>query len=305
MSKCSVLAFLLRLTKDTKQVRLYRACIALFALICIASVLLVTVALPSNSGFYWDFFRNGDDCAMQVSSCLSALRFSPELTLQTARWNAFTTLDILTEAILLILPAYQLFPLQMALKKKAIVLSAFYLRIPVIGISISRLVFTHRLCQRTTDAGLGSALVMIWIQIEVSYAIIANTFSALRAFTMSFNSGFGYGFTVNAPESYKLSKLERSKLSSSPRDESNAGASKSGQSSHGPSHDTPAPVASRAEADASSLKLDPKLGQNLTETSSNRQTDANRSKWREDGSENSEQDPEDHAIVRDTVSESL
>lgn len=186
-------------------------------------------------------------------------------------------------------------------KKKITVLSAFYLRIPVIAISVGRLVFTNRLCNRTTDAGLGSGLVLIWIQIEVSYAIIANTFSALRAFTMSFNSGFGYGFTVHAgPENYKLSKMDRSKLSSSRKDGSNVIASQTGLSAHARSPETPEPNTSRANP-TTSLKLEPNPGRNVTQISSSRHTDTYGAKWREDGSSSSERDAEDHAIVRETV----
>lgn len=98
----------------------------------------------------------------------------------------------------------------MPMKRKLAVLSAFYMRLPMIAISIGRLIYTRRLCNRNGDLGLDTALVIIWICIEASYALLASHFLALRALTLSFNSGFGFGFTVNAgPESYSMQQRSR------------------------------------------------------------------------------------------------
>jgi hypothetical protein len=57
--------------------------------------------------------------------------------------------------------------------------------------------------------------VLIWICIEATYALLASHFLALRALTLSFNSGFGFGFTVNAgPESYSMQHRSRTGLKS-------------------------------------------------------------------------------------------
>lgn len=127
---------------------------------------------------------------------------------KTTRWDIFTAFDIFTEVILLALPVYQTWSLQMPLSKKATVVSAFWLRMPVIGLSVGRLVYTQRLCHRGVNPGLDSSLVLMWFSIEMSYAIVASAFSALRAFTLDFNSTFGFGFTMNAgPESYTMSRM--------------------------------------------------------------------------------------------------
>lgn len=127
------------------------------------------------------------------------------------RWYVFTALDIFTEILLLVLPAQLVWGLQMPLKKKASVIAAFYLRLPVIGISIGRLIYTQHLCGRDVDVGLESTLVLIWLEVETSYAIVSSTFSALKAFTTNFNSSFGLGFVVNAGEGdyYGLSHISR------------------------------------------------------------------------------------------------
>jgi len=120
--------------------------------------------------------------------------------------------------------------LQMPTKRKLAVLSAFYLRIPMIGISIGRLVYTRKLCNQNNDLGLDTALVLIWICVEGTYALLASHFLALRALTLSFNSGFGFGFTVNAgPESYSMQNRSRSGLKS----KSGGGSQDAGQSRTG------------------------------------------------------------------------
>jgi hypothetical protein len=134
---------------------------------------------------------------------------------QSSRWAVWTAFDILTELLLLILPLQMTWNLQMPTKRKLAVLSAFYLRIPVIGISIGRLIYTRKLCDRSSDLGLHTALVIIWICVEATYALLASHFLALRALTLSFNSGFGFGFTVNAgPESYSMQHRSRTGLKS-------------------------------------------------------------------------------------------
>ena len=98
----------------------------------------------------------------------------------------------------------------MPIRKKLAILSAFYMRVPTIAISVGRLVYTRRLCNQHSDLGLDTALVLIWICIEASYALLASHFLALRALTLSFNSGFGFGFTINAgPESYSMQQRSR------------------------------------------------------------------------------------------------
>ena len=112
--------------------------------------------------------------------------------------------------MLLVLPTHLVLSLQMPFKKKLPVLAAFYLRLPVIGLSIGRLVYTKRMCGSQIDLGLDSALVLIWLETETSYAIVSSTFSALKAFTASFNSSFGLGFIANAEEGdyYGLSRVK-------------------------------------------------------------------------------------------------
>jgi hypothetical protein len=131
---------------------------------------------------------------------------------QATRWQILTALDVITELGLLILPIQLVWQLQMPWTKKAILLIAFYLRLPVIALSLGRNVYTLRLRHQTSDAGLDSAIVTIWLEVQLAYALAASTLSALKAFTESFNSGFGLGFARGKSEnsSYALSHMSRS-----------------------------------------------------------------------------------------------
>jgi len=103
--------------------------------------------------------------------------------------------------------------LQMSTNTKLAILGAFYLRLPILGLSIGRLIYTQRLCRSGGDLGLDSSLVLIWMIIEASYALLTCHFLALRTLTLSFNSGFGFGFTLNAgPESYSMHQRSRAAL---------------------------------------------------------------------------------------------
>ena len=113
------------------------------------------------------------------------------------------------------------------------ILIAFYLRLPVLGFSIGRNYYTMQLRLPQTDQGLGSALVVIWLEVELAYALAASTLSALKAFTESFNSGFGLGFTRGKGDgSYGMSNVSGSSGQSTKKDpaalESSAGASRMG-----------------------------------------------------------------------------
>ena len=129
----------------------------------------------------------------------------------------FTALDLLTESILLALPLSMIWHLQMPTRKRLVVLGAFWLRSPLLALSVGRFIYTRRLCRKGVDLGLDSALLLIWLLVESTYALLVSQFLALRAFTLSFNSGFGFGFTVNAgPESYSLQQRSGNKAASKP-----------------------------------------------------------------------------------------
>lgn len=68
-----------------------------------------------------------------------------------------------------------------------------------------------QLAHSTSDAGLDAAIVAIWLEVQLAYALAASTLSALKTFTEDFNSGFGQGFTRGKGDgSYGLSHLSAS-----------------------------------------------------------------------------------------------
>ncbi|KAK0948269.1 hypothetical protein LTR29_000386 [Friedmanniomyces endolithicus] len=178
LSKCAMIFFLSRITKTPRQLRLFLACNVLTAVIGVGSILMVTLGCSTESGYYWAMYENSRSCPTQ-----------------SARWQAITGLDIITDVLLLALPVYLVWGLQMPTRKKTMIIAAFYLRLPVIGFSLGRNYYALKLRLPQTDPGLESALVVIWLGVELAYALAANTLSALKGFTESFNSDFGLGFT--------------------------------------------------------------------------------------------------------------
>lgn len=93
--------------------------------------------------------------------------------------------------------------------KKLILLTAFYLRAPVLALSLARNAATLRLARPASDPSFDAAKVAIWTEAQLAYALAASTLSALKAFAESFNSGFGLGFTRGKGEgSYALSTVQ-------------------------------------------------------------------------------------------------
>lgn len=174
------------------------------------SVIVVTVGCPAASGYYWAFNENAFTCATQ-----------------DVRWQAATALDCVTEVLLLALPIHLVWMLQMRLAKKAMIVTAFWVRLPILGLAIGRNHYTRQLRRPQTDAGLGSALVVIWLEIELAYAIAVSTMSALKTFTESFNTGFGVSVGQvrskgDGSNSYGLSDVSNSNSNSGSGNEKDA-----------------------------------------------------------------------------------
>ncbi|GIZ40553.1 hypothetical protein CKM354_000388700 [Cercospora kikuchii] len=174
LSKIAMIAFLSRITQAPAQIKLYHVCNGIVAALGLVSIIVATAGCSSASGYYWAFEINRSTCSSQH-----------------IRWQIITVFDCVTEALLLGLPVHLVWGLQMRLLRKAVIVTAFWVRFPTLAFSIARSHYTLRLSGRESDAGLDSALVNIWMEIELAYAIAASTFSALKTFTENFNTGFG------------------------------------------------------------------------------------------------------------------
>ena len=137
ISKIGVIAFLMRITKNRTQVIIYYACCFAITLLGFISILIVTAGCLSPSGYYWAFFANRSQCDTQVSKFRFPIsRCVTDSPLQATRWQVLTALDIITEIGLLVMPIHLVWGLQMPKTKKFVLIIAFYLRLPVIGLSI-------------------------------------------------------------------------------------------------------------------------------------------------------------------------
>ncbi|KAK6394989.1 hypothetical protein LTR65_001178 [Meristemomyces frigidus] len=291
-----MLSFLSRITKTPYQIKLYFICNCFVATIGVVSALIATVGCPTESGYYWAFYANRSSCPSQ-----------------TTRWQAVTGLDVTTELLLLALPIHLVWGLQMPRRKKAMILIAFHLRLPVLGFAIARNYYTTQLRLPPTDPGLGSALVVIFLEVELAYALAASTLSALKAFTESFNSGFGLGFTRGKGDgSYGMSNVSGiSGHSSKSKDRSglgdSAGASRMGSIGLAtPAKDIPivvspiTPVAETIEPQA--LRLRPERGLMTFTHVSAEPVYGDHEPWREHSSAGSENSigGDDMVIMRET-----
>ncbi|USW48102.1 hypothetical protein Slin15195_G014210 [Septoria linicola] len=194
LSKCAMISFLIRITKAPTQIKLYHVCNGVVAVIGLVSIIVVIAGCPSTSGYYWAFHLNADSCSSQ-----------------DIRWQVATVLDCVTEVFHLGLPVHLVWALHMRSTKKAMIVAAFWVRLPILGFSVARNHYTLQLRRQQSDAGLDSALATIWLEIELAFAIAASTLSALKTFTESFNTGFGVGqLRGKAEDSYGLSDVSKS-----------------------------------------------------------------------------------------------
>ncbi|KAI6974443.1 hypothetical protein KC318_g12121 [Hortaea werneckii] len=298
ISKCAMLTFLTRITKTPSQIRLYLICNAIVASLGVVSALIGTVGCPTASGYYWAFYDNHLSCPSQ-----------------NARWQAITGLDLATELLLMALPCQLVWGLQMPFRKKAMILIAFYLRIPVLGFSAGRNYYTMRLRLPETDPGTGGALVVIWLEVELAYALAASTLSALKAFTESFNSGFGLGFTRGKSESgYGMTDVSdnSAKSKSGAAIDSSIDASRKDSIAQSTTKDAldimVSPITPMPETieEFQPLRLRPEIGINHIAHVSVEPMHADQGHWREgasrDGSQNSSEG-DDMVIVRETAYE--
>jgi hypothetical protein len=177
-----------------------------------------------------------------------------------------------------------------------------------LGFSMVRNYYTLQLAHRSSDPGLDGALVSIWLEIELAYALAASTLSALKAFVESFDSGFGLGFTRGkGDDSYGMSDVSGSSGHTSKTEKTATTFSGDRQSYPPPEahdkmpqcHVSPvAPVARRSNG--SPLRLRPERGiAYRTEISAEPFGDI--SVWRAGSSNDSESSGDDMVVHRETA----
>ncbi|KAL6706678.1 hypothetical protein ACN47E_005220 [Coniothyrium glycines] len=193
LSKIAIIATLLRTTETLFHRRVHYTAVVLVTAQWITSLVLLTARCSSSEVFSWDMTTDTQTCPGMDT-----------------RWLVITILDVLTETLLLVLPVHLVRKLQMSSKNKAIVIAAFWLRLPTLIFTVLRHRATHRLTF-TANVSRTVAIVIIWQAVELSYALAAVTIAALKRFTESLNTGFGHGelMRVHGP-SYKMSDRSKS-----------------------------------------------------------------------------------------------
>ena len=90
---------------------------------------------------------------------------------------------------LLFLPIYLVWDLQMSYWLKAMVLSAFAFRIPIIPLAVAR-IQNLNVAANSTDYTFDVVLALVYAQVEMHYSLIAATIPCARPFLKALNTGY-------------------------------------------------------------------------------------------------------------------
>ncbi|PGH26561.1 hypothetical protein AJ80_01690 [Polytolypa hystricis UAMH7299] len=136
----------------------------------------------------------------------------PDKSLQYSRWLVVEVTGVAVEIFLVWLPIYLTWGLQMPLKSKLLVISAFSFRLPVIIISGVRTYYLHRDIS-SDDILFSTADSSVWMEISLHYGLIAATIPCLKPFIKAFNTGYlsqrggSSEYGMHDPNSYVLSNI--------------------------------------------------------------------------------------------------
>ncbi|KAF2441589.1 hypothetical protein P171DRAFT_446447 [Karstenula rhodostoma CBS 690.94] len=158
------------------------------------------------------------------AGCPVSGSFTKHCSSQNARWSVITALDITTEAILLLLPGYLVWQLQMKTGYKLRVIAAFCFRILVIVFSIVHL-STRIKYTDDQPSPINIVPTLIWHQALLAWSLISTTIPNLKAFLQSLSATWGgadWGYTVKA---YGNGTFEMKSMGTQSRSQAMASAS--------------------------------------------------------------------------------
>ncbi|ORY15013.1 hypothetical protein BCR34DRAFT_533475 [Clohesyomyces aquaticus] len=109
---------------------------------------------------------------------------------QLTRWRILVSVDIFIEILLVMLPVIFIWNIQMKRYIKFQVIIAFGLRFPVVAFAFVHL---HFISDYDTGPNMSQTTIsaLVFLQIELFWALLSATIPTLKAFMKSFNSGFG------------------------------------------------------------------------------------------------------------------
>ncbi|KAL8923384.1 MAG: hypothetical protein Q9208_004654 [Pyrenodesmia sp. 3 TL-2023] len=152
------------------------AMLVVLAVLGFGSLLALTVdCRVVSSTYYWDFPAHRNYCPQ------------PYL-----RWQCIAAFDAITEFLMLAVPIDLICSLQMPSRRKVGVITAFYIRVPVLALTLVRNHYVQDL-HTTSDTGLVSRTVVIWPEAQLAYFIAAATLMCLKPLIRDFNTSFGLG----------------------------------------------------------------------------------------------------------------
>jgi hypothetical protein len=114
----------------------------------------------------------------------------PQCRYQVNRWRVITSVNILIELVLMLLPLFFIWPIQMKRYIKLQVVIAFGFRLPIIGFAAAHLYYVS-VYAKSSNVSKAIIPALLYQQFELFWSLLSATIPTLKAFVRSFNSGFG------------------------------------------------------------------------------------------------------------------
>ncbi|KAF1991535.1 hypothetical protein K402DRAFT_388936 [Aulographum hederae CBS 113979] len=175
MSKCSVILLIRRVFTRDLQVFYWTSTVILVVLVVwgIASMIAVSAACMPEHIF------PGPENLQCPNDIL--------------RWKLVVIFDVITEAVIIVLPLIFVSPIRMSLSHKARVVLAFLFRAPSIPFALLFLT-TYTRAIHTGATGTSLVAPIIWQQAELCWSLISATVPCMRAFIRSFSKTGGKAY---------------------------------------------------------------------------------------------------------------
>ncbi|KAL8939076.1 MAG: hypothetical protein Q9216_003554 [Gyalolechia sp. 2 TL-2023] len=176
VSKCAAVVFMSRFAQPGRHRKEILFLLVMVIILGLSSLLaLVIDCRVVSSIFYWDFPSHQQYCPHPYQ-----------------RWQVVAAFDSISEFLMLAVPVDLIWSLQMPSSRKIGIITAFYIRVPVLALTLARNHYVHELLT-DPDPGLTARTVVIWQEAELAYSIAAATLMCLKPLVRDFNTSFGLG----------------------------------------------------------------------------------------------------------------
>ncbi|KAL8834897.1 MAG: hypothetical protein Q9170_003539 [Blastenia crenularia] len=192
-SKCAAIVFMSRFAQPGRHKKEILSLLVIVAIFGFGSLLTLIIDCRVVSKiFYWDFPSHLSYCPNPVSKSFR-IPYTQQLTqFKYPRWQAIAAFDSISEFLMLVVPIDLIWSLQMPSTRKLGIITAFYIRVPVLALTLARNHYIHKLLS-DSDTGLTARTVIIWQEAELTYSIAAATLMCLKPLVKDFNTSFGLG----------------------------------------------------------------------------------------------------------------